>query len=147
MSQFADTMNEISDDFDTFFQNGGKPSEQDLEDGIAQYASLEEAVNTELPKKDGSKYTEEEMKEWRNVFERYSKAGDMGHYWSSTNATHEVLTQVMELQTGEPFVLASLKLRLNTGMRVLNILFLKMILEKFVILKTFRNMMFLKTIL
>ncbi len=109
MSKFADTMNEISDDFDTFFQNGGKPSEQDLEDGIAQYASLEEAVNTELPKKDGSKYTEEEMKEWRNVFERYSKAGDMGHYWSSTNATHEVLTQVMELQTGEPFVLASLK--------------------------------------
>ena len=109
MSQFADTMNEISEDFDTFFQNGGKPSKQDLEDGIAQYASLEEAVNTELPKKDGSKYTEEEMKEWRNVFERYSKAGDMGSHWSSTNATHEVLTQVMELQTGEPFVLASLK--------------------------------------
>ena len=109
MSQFADTMNEISDDFDTFFQNGGKPSEQDLEDGRAQYASLEEAVNTELPKKDGSKYTEKEMKEWRNVFERYSKAGNMGSYWSSTNATHEVLTQVMELQTGEPFVLASLR--------------------------------------
>lgn len=109
MSQFGDTMNEISDDFDAFFQNGGKPSEQNLEDGRAQYASLEEAVNTELPKKDGSKYTEEEMKEWRNVFERYSKAGDMGSYWSTTNAAHEVLTQVMELQTGEPFVLASLK--------------------------------------
>lgn len=99
MSQFADTMNEITNDFDTFFQNGGKPSEQDLEDGRAQYASLEEEVNTELPKKDGSKYTEEEMKEWRNVFERYSK----------TNATHEVLTQVMELQTGEKFVKVSLK--------------------------------------
>lgn len=109
ISQFADIMNEISDDFDTFFQNGGKPSEEELESGRAQYASLEEAVNRELPKKDGSKYTEEEMKEWRNVFERYGKAGDMGSYWSTTNATHEVLAQVMELQTGEPFVLASLR--------------------------------------
>lgn len=109
ISQFADIMNEISDDFDTFFQNGGKPSEEELESGRAQYASLEEAVNRELPKKDGSKYTEEEMKEWRNVFERYGKAGNMGSYWSTTNATHEVLAQVMELQTGEPFVLASLR--------------------------------------
>lgn len=109
MSQFADTMNEISDDFDTFFKNGGKPSEQDIEDGKAQYASLEKAVNTELPKKDGSKYTKEEMKKWYDVFERYGRAGNIGSYWSSTKATHEVLAQVMELQTGESFVLASLK--------------------------------------
>lgn len=109
MSQFADTMNEILDDFDTFFKNGGKPSEQELKDGRAQYASLEKAVNIEFPKKDGSKYTEKEMKEWHDVFNRYEKAGNMGRYWSTTKATHEVLAQVMELQTGEPFVLASLK--------------------------------------
>lgn len=109
MSQFADTMNEISDDFETFFKNGGNPSEQELKDGRAQYASLEKAVNTEFPKKDGSKYTKKEMKEWHDVFNRYEEAGNTGRYWSTTKATHEVLAQVMELQTGEPFVLASLK--------------------------------------
>lgn len=109
MEKFGDTMNEISDDFDSYFSKGVNPSDEDLESGKAQYASLEEAVNTELPKKDGSKYTEEEMKEWHDVFERYGKAGDRGHYWSTTEATHEVLTQVMELQTGKAFVLASLK--------------------------------------
>ena len=109
MEKFGDTMNEISDDFDSYFNKGVNPSDEDLESGKAQYASLEEAVNTELPKKDGSKYTEEEMKEWHDVFERYGKAGDRGHYWSTTEATHEVLSQVMELQTGKAFVLASLK--------------------------------------
>ena len=109
MEKFGDTMNEISDDFDSYFSKDVNPSDDDLESGKAQYASLEEAVNTELPKKDGSKYTEEEMKEWHDVFERYGKAGDTGHYWSTTEATHEVLAQVMELQTGKAFVLASLK--------------------------------------
>lgn len=109
MEKFGDTMNEISDDFDSYFSKGVNPSDEDLESGKAQYASLEEALNTELPKKDGSKYTEEEMKEWLDVFERYGKAGDTGHYWSTTEATHEVLAQVMELQTGKAFVLASLK--------------------------------------
>lgn len=109
MEKFGDTMNEISDDFDSYFSKGVNSSDEDPESGKAQYASFEEAVNTELPKKDGSKYTKEEMKEWHNVFERYGNAGDRKNYWSTTAATHEVLAQVMELQTGMAFVLASLK--------------------------------------
>lgn len=109
MEKFADTMNEISDDYDNYFKNHKNPDEKELEVGEAQYPSLEEAVNTELPKKDGSKYTEKEIEEWRNVFERYEKAGNRGSYWSSSAASHEVLAQVMELQTGNPFVLESLK--------------------------------------
>lgn len=109
MEKFTDTMNEISDDYENFFKDGVNPTEEDIKNGKAVYKSFEEALNTELPKKDGAKYTEEEIKEWRNIFEQYGNAGDMGSYWSSTNATHAVLTQVMELQTGESFVSVSLK--------------------------------------
>lgn len=109
MKKFADTMNEISDDYENFFKDGVNPTEEDINNGKAVYKSFEEALNTELPKKDGAKYTEEEIKEWRNIFEQYGNAGDMGSYWSSTNATHAVLTQVMKLQTGESFVSVSLK--------------------------------------
>ena len=109
MEKFADVMNDISDDYDNFFMNNVNPTEEDIKNGKAVYTSLEDALNTELPKKDGSKYTKEEIQEWRKVIERYGNAGDMGSYWSSSNATHAVLTQVMELQTGEKFVKVSLK--------------------------------------
>lgn len=109
MEKFANVMNVISDDYDNFFMNNINPTEEDIKNGKAVYSNLEDALNTELPKKDGSKYTKEEIQEWRKVIERYGNAGDMGSYWSSSNATHAVLTQVMELQTGKKFVKTSLK--------------------------------------